>query len=282
MTSRRCASGCTPSACRPTWTRPRRRPGGAGCRAAGCLGGNSKSFQTEITKLDQRRGEIEQKRLETSERLRVAPEHDARILAQWQRDSQPGSRPEPSGPQLENELKQLEEDERALIHAADSVAAERATFVQRNRSRLVADAAKAEEKALERAQRALGELEEAREALVQSRRVAIWSQLYPSQAVGQEPIWQQLAGGLRRALAPLGVQQSVALEAVLNALREDLNWLSTAASPVQRAELPDARPLTQEERERARDRQLEDAGSLHRQAAQDQRTGELERLRKRL
>jgi hypothetical protein len=49
----------------------------------------------------------------------------------------------------------------------------------------------------ERVERALDEVEAARAALVEARRVSLWASLYPSETAGREPAWGALAGGLR-------------------------------------------------------------------------------------
>jgi hypothetical protein len=104
--------------------------------------------------------------------------------------------------------------------------------------------------------------------------------LYPAEEVGREPRWLMLGGGLRRNLQTLGLEHIVAVEQVFESLRLDVDWVASAASPEQRARL-EPRVVTQEERERARDRQLEEHASLRRQRAQDARTAELDAMRRR-
>lgn len=239
------------------------------------------AFEMEITKLEQRRSEIEQKRLELAERLRAAPQRDMEALAQWQRDGQRGPRPEPSGPSLENELYQLQQDEQALIRAVDSVTSERAVYVEGNRPKLVEDASRAEGKALERAQRALEELKEAREALVQSRRVRLWAELYPAQEAGREPSWGLLGGGLRRIGELARLQQTVAVEEILTAMRADVDWVASAATREQAAKLA-PKPVTQDEVDRERNRAVNAALSLHAQSRSDERRGQLDRMKAKL
>ena len=127
-------------------------------------------YEQEIGKLEQRRSEAERRRIEQAEELRLAPERDAQVLATWQRDAQSGQRPEPSGPRIEAELKQLQEDELALIRAVDEIIGERAAYVEKNREKFTKDAAQAEDRARQRALRAVDELEQAREGLVEARR----------------------------------------------------------------------------------------------------------------
>ena len=238
-------------------------------------------YEEEIGRLEERRRALEEKRAELSTRLQNAPAHDLEALARWQRDGQSGPRPKPSGPQLEAELTKLQQDEAALLRAIDAVAEERVRYVEKHRSRLVEDAGQGESKALERAQQALQELEEAREALVQSRRVRLWAELHPAEEVGREPTWPLLAGARRSALEKLGVSQPVAAEAVFAGLREDLAWISTAASPQQRERLEGSRRATQKEMEQARDRQIAHGAALRQGLQQDARAAELDGMKRR-
>ena len=91
-------------------------------------------LEAEIGRLELKRQANERQRLEVAERLQSAPARDAELLAQWQRDGQPGARPEPSQPKLEEELKRLQEDEQALLMAVDQATNDRARFVERNTS----------------------------------------------------------------------------------------------------------------------------------------------------
>jgi hypothetical protein len=237
--------------------------------------------ERRVNELEQRRQQLEAKRAEVAGELQTAPSRDREVLAAWERDGRPGARPESTRPALEGELQQLQEEESALLLAVDQVTAERAEFVEKNRTRLVKDAAEVEDKAHERAQRALRELEEARTALVEARRLRLWSELYPAPEVGREPTWPLLAGGLKRALEKVGLQHIVAFEQVLAALGEDVSWLATAATAEQKSKLH-PRPVSHEERGRARDRQAEDAWSVRRQLSHDRRLGDLAARRARL
>jgi len=130
--------------------------------------------------------------------------------------------------------------------------------------------------------RALDEAAEAREALVQARRVEVWAQLYPDPVIGQEPIWNQLGGGLKRVLELLGTQNIVTTQQVLESLRADIDWIAGAVTNAQASKLEGSRPLTQDERERARDRQIDEGLRLRRQLAADRRVGGLEDARRKL
>jgi len=238
-------------------------------------------FEEEVAKLEARRAEIQTKRLDWDSRLRTSPEADLDRLAEWERSGRRAPRPDPSRPALEAELERLQEDERGLLLAIDRVTEECAAYVDRNRERIVKEARQAVEKAHERAVGALEEAAKARAALVEARQLELWSVLYPAPEVGRQPLFGQLGGGLRRILQKAGLEHIVAADAVISALRDDLDWVASAATPEQRAKL-EPREVTQEERERARDSQIDDALRLRGQLAADERIGELARMRGRL
>jgi len=240
------------------------------------------SFENEIAELEERHREVERERDEIAARLQGAPAQDTEALAGWERSGRRGARPEPSQPKFEAELKRCQDDLYALHAAIDKVSAERVAHVEKHRSRLVREAEEAAEKAHERAVHALDEVAEAREALVQARRVSVWSRLYPDPVIGQEPVWPQLGGGRRSVLELLGTQNLIATQHVLEALRADIDWIAGAVTSAQASKLEGSRPLTQDERERARDRQIDEGARLRGQLAADRRTGGLEDARRKL
>ena len=249
------------------------------------------AFEKEIGRLEERRREVEAKRLDLGDRLQSAPAHDLENLAAWERAGRRGPRPESTRPALEAEVARLQEGERALLHAVDAVTADRARFVEKNRDKLVREAGKIRETARERTERALGELEEARGELVRARALELWSLLYPSAEAGREPNFASLAGGLRRVGEMAGIQQAVAVEQVIAALREDVDWVASAVTREQQAKLGsatagewhrDARTGEWVWIDRERDRALEDAIRLHAQGRSDERRGELDRMRTKL
>ncbi len=97
---------------------------------------------------------------------------------------------------LEARLQQVQEEEQA-IHLAVDPGHCRARRVRRGEPAAAREGRReeVEGKAAERVQRALKELEEARSALVESRRLRLWTELFPAQEVGREPRWLQLGGG---------------------------------------------------------------------------------------
>ncbi len=94
--------------------------------------------------------------------------------------------------------------------------------------------------------------------------------------------WTQIGGGLKRVIEVLGVQHLVAAEQVFEALRADCNWIMGAMTVEQRRALEEAKPVSPADLDRVRNQQIQDHAELWRQGAQDKRTGELERLMRRL
>jgi hypothetical protein len=73
----------------------------------------------------------------------------------------------------------------------------------------------------------------------------------------------------------------LAVDRVLEAFRADVDWVASAVTNAQREKLDGSRPLTHEERGRARDQQLESHASLRRQRAHDARSADLDAMRRR-
>jgi len=229
------------------------------------------SFEDEILRLEERQRALEEERTRVNDDLRAAPERDLERLAQWERGGRRGPRPEPTLPKLEAELARLQEEMLGLHRAIDQATAERADYVVRNRQRLSQEAREGVERAEGRAMRALSELEEARAALVAARRVETWARLYPAEEAGREPAWALLAGGLRRVSELMGLQNQVAADQVLAALREDVTWITGAARPEQRAKLEESRPVSAADVDRVRNQQLSDALEIESELARDRR-----------
>ena len=250
-------------------------------------------FEDRILELERRHDELMREQADLVERRQAAPDRYTEALAQWQLEGQKGPRPEPELPAIEADIERHQGELYALRRAVDKVSAQRAEYVAKHRQRLVEEANRHVEEKRARASEALEQYEQARAALVEARSVSLWASLYPDGEAAREPSFGALAGGLRRVGEKLGLQQSTAVELIIAALQEDIAWCASAATREQRAKI-DPRPVTAGEWrrdartgewvrvDRERDRALEAAGSLHRQVAQDQRTGELERLRKRL
>ena len=237
-------------------------------------------YEKEIEGLEARHRAVEAEAAEITSRLQSAPEADMEQLAGWEKAGRRGTRPEPTTPALEEKLAGLQADLLAVRRAVDSVSTDRGAYVEKHRTRLVEGASSAADEALQRVTAALTELESARGELVQARRIELWAMIYPHQAAGREPLWGRLAGGQRGALEPLGLTQAVGVEPVLGALRWDASWVRDAASAEQQQRLA-PRAVTQEERERGRDRRMEAEGQMHRQSSQDRRRGELDAMRPR-
>ena len=240
------------------------------------------AFEEEILRLEERRRELEQERAEATAELQNAPSQDLDALAAWERGGRRGSRPESTRPALESKVGRLQEEERALLYAIDKVSSERAAYVAKHRGRLVSEAGQVAEKAHRALVRSLDQLEAARSELVEARRLTLWAELYPAAEVGREPGWQLLGGGLRRILAKVGLEHLVTAAAVLEGLREDAEWIASAATPEQRQAIEGARRLTPKELDRARSAELEQVGQLRGQLAHDQRAGELAAMRTKL
>lgn len=192
-------------------------------------------FEEHVVRLEQLVSEVHAEMLVLVEQRQQAPNADTEALAQWEINGAVGTRPEPTAPKLDAKIASAQERIQGLHKAIEKVTSDRAEYVSRNRDKLVKDAHRGVEAAQTKATRLLAEFEEARQELIEARRTEAWAQLYPAAEARREPNYIALGGGLRRILEPLGVQQIVTMTQVLTALRDDVEWASTALTPEQRA-----------------------------------------------
>lgn len=204
----------------------------------------------ELAELDARVAELEQRRGDTGtrlgqlrEQLANAPREDADRLAEWEVGNRKGPRPEPTTIVLERQITEAEAEVAGLETAVSRVLAEKAAFVEKHRARLVRDADKATAEAHERVVQLLGELEQARDALVELRQSAVWAAVYPAESAGRGPRPTLLAGGLRKPIAQtLGINQQMNAAQLVDALRADADYWRNAATAEQRAAMGDTPP----------------------------------------
>ena len=193
----------------------------------------------EVLAFDSRAAELDQRAAAASEELRMvmeernaAPEADARALAEWYADGERGTRPDPTGPELDRRIAELGRERDGLRAAADGVLQEKASFVEKHRKRLVRDADAHVTKLRESFEQLIDELARIRTALVEARGAAIWASVYPDRAAGATPP-TTVAGGVRRVLERAGVQGQVDADRIFELLREDAGYLARALTQEQ-------------------------------------------------
>lgn len=196
----------------------------------------------EIQELDARAHELETRQAaitrdlaELEQRRLAAPARDTEALAAWQLDSGGGARPEPTLPAIEEQMKELREDFDALTAATTVVLAEKATFVEKHRPRLVQEADRAAQEKHARLVALIDELAEAREELADLRQAAVWASVYPDPAAGAQLPRALIAGGLAEpAHEAVGMAVQLQAAAILKLLRADAAFLCNASTAQQR------------------------------------------------
>lgn len=194
----------------------------------------------EVDEFDDRTAEFDQRRQRVAEELQrlraernLAPEHDARTLAEWLAGGEKGKRPEPTAPALDRQIEELERERDALVRAADDVLAEKAAFVERHRKRLVRDADSDANGLREAYEARIAELAKVRDKLAATRAKAVWAATFPSQAAGASPP-MSLAGGRHPALERAGLERRhLNPSQVWDVLKADAEFLATALSTEQ-------------------------------------------------
>lgn len=206
----------------------------------------------ELVALDARVAELETRKRDTTdalralhERLASAPRADADRLASWEIADRKGSRPQPTTEALDREIADREAESAGLDTAIEHVLAEKATFVDKHRARLIQAADQETKDAHQQLQALINELGSARDALVEARQAALYAALYPGELALRGPRETLVAGGhAKRTKDALGVDWQVEHARLLRALSSDAEYWRDAATPEQRAAIGgDARPV---------------------------------------
>jgi len=152
-----------------------------------------------------------------------------------------GERPQPSAPAVEARIEELTANRDSLSIAVSRVLDEKQTFVEKHRTRLVKDAAKAKTAAIARAQQLVDELERAREEVAELRRAELWAGLFPAQqAVHSFDAHLVKCGRTHKAFPELSSRANV--NGLFELLREDVAFLEQVADGEQRALLENRDP----------------------------------------
>ena len=197
-------------------------------------------FDRRVDELEQRQATILDELQALREQHRECVDTDQQALATWLAD-EAGERPEPTAPAVEARTGELQANLSALAIAVSRVFDAKQTFVEKHRTRLAKDAAKAKTAAIARAQQLVDELERAREEVVELRRAELWAGLFPAQqAVHSFDSHYVKCGRTHKAFPELSSRANV--NGLFELVREDVAFLEQAADPEQRAILEDRDP----------------------------------------
>lgn len=197
----------------------------------------------EIDDLDRRVAELEQRGQAASADLqrlhedrRLAPERDARRLADWIASGESGKRPSPSAPDLDCRIEEAGRERDALARAAADVLEEKLSYVEKHRKRLVREADSQVEKTARRYEQVIGELAAVRAELAAVRHAAVWASVYPARSAGAAPP-NTIVGGRRKVLERASITAQVLPERLWELLRDDAAYLEHALTEEQAEEL---------------------------------------------
>jgi hypothetical protein len=197
----------------------------------------------EVHKYDMQVVELEQRQAAKAEELRElhdreisAPAADADRLATWQLDGERGERPTPTLPEIREQIQQRQEEWAALTRATERVLAEKSSYVEKHRKRLLSDATREAREAQARYHETIDALAAARDELRAARQTELWSALYPDEHAGRD-VADSLCGGRKTPLRKLGLEAPVHPDRVIEALHDDADWIRGAATEEQYAAL---------------------------------------------
>jgi hypothetical protein len=205
----------------------------------------------EIAKYDQRIAEVDRHQRELSEEaqrvaeeLRVAPERDGDKLSTWQLTGRKGPKPESTVPALERQLADLHGAVEGMNRRRGEILDEKRQYVEKHRSKLLAECGKAAGRARERYEQTIADAEAARRELEEVRSASLWCGLFPDVAPHQYEVPKGVAGNLRRPLTEAGINGPVEPDKLFKLLSEDAAWLEHAADAEQKALLEGRDPRT--------------------------------------
>jgi hypothetical protein len=163
---------------------------------------------------------------EAERALANAPGVDANTLAHWLAADEKGPRPEATLPEAERTLAACRLLVDATLVEIDRKLAERVEYVQHNRDRMVDDARRDRQHAAGRLQRAIAELSEARQAMVDAVSVETWALSYPDPEANPARLRCELMLGGRISQAVPDIRTITAAGAVVAWLADDTDWLN--------------------------------------------------------
>jgi hypothetical protein len=204
----------------------------------------------EVAAYDERARELERRAAALNDEIaargearKQAVEADRDALAEWQLRDGKGRRPEPTAPAIEQEIEAKTADRDAALAAAERVFEDKASFVEKNRRRLIREADKGTREAHGRYTEALEAAEQARAELVDCRSAALWASLFPSELANQLPDTAAVAANLRKPVeAALQLKTRLPADGVFRVLRSDAEILAEAMTRDQALELGAADP----------------------------------------
>ena len=240
----------------------------------------------KIDELSSRLENAPQERQRAEERVRGAPEADARSLAAWLADGERGKRPEATLYERQRERDAAELTLDALQRTLDEALEERLRYVKRHRDKMLSDARKDVEATRGRLLAHVRELPALRQELLDARDILTWAATYPDHAA-QYGFPTALALGLRapvertletKARIEFG-RVVAALEADAEALAEKHHGQVQRALGITRPRTPLREAMWTEEpeyqewqkQERQRARELAEAGHDPNQLAREVR-----------
>jgi hypothetical protein len=166
--------------------------------------------------------------------LMNADQADADALATWLAGGSKGARPEPTRPGLEKRLAELDTEHSALRTLLDRAIHAKAAYVRKHRARLAKLARQHVEETQAQARELVDRLAAARDDLAAAREQELWVLCFGEEAASRMPQSSLLCGARRKPLELAGIHNQVDAPRLLDAFRDDIDWLGRMTSPEQR------------------------------------------------
>jgi hypothetical protein len=189
------------------------------------------AIDAKLAQLDRQRMAIGERIGQLEQKIREAALHDKEAVAEWQLTGANGKRPAVTLPALEKDLEQARADLDSCAIAEDRILKAKVELVERSRGHLTKDAVKQRKQAVERLQKALDAVAQAREQVLEALASERWAREFPGADANPGSLGLELMKGGRLSKAIPDVRTLTPAASVLAWLRDDAAWLDRAVAP---------------------------------------------------
>lgn len=142
-----------------------------------------------------------------------------------------GQRPASSRPDLQRRPDELDIEHKALRTLLERALREKRDYVREHRDRLAKLAREFVESRQAEARRLIDELAAVRDELAAARENELWALCFSNDAATRMPNARLLCGARKQPLQLAGINAQVDASRLLDAFRDDVEWLGRMATP---------------------------------------------------
>jgi hypothetical protein len=197
-------------------------------------------YDQRVAQLEQRQADLNAELVGLQEQLVQVEAADREALARWVA-TQEGERPLPVGPGVEQRISEKTAERDALTTAMQHTLDDKAAYVEKHRSRLVREAAKARKHAVKRLHADITQVEQSRAEAVECVSAERWAAEYPGEAADAGTLGLQKIRGGRLVKAIPDFRGQLVAGQLTDALHQDADWLDSVLEKERETGEPDIR-----------------------------------------